>query len=462
MEFIDREQELSALEKFRGKDNPQLIVIYGKRRVGKTELIKHFIKPHPHIYFLAQKVTEHENMKMLGAACGEFFNDDLLVRHGFESWPSMFQYLRKHLSKKCVLVIDEFPYLAEANKAVSSIFQSGWDEYLKDTPVFLILCGSSIAMMESETLAYKAPLYGRRTGQILLKPFPFSAINEFYPGLSFTSRIQFYSVTGGNPSYLKQLNSRESLDKNIKENILRPEQLLYSEVEFILREELREPRNYLAILKAIALSKNKISEITNETGLDKGILHKYLFILEDLQIIRKEIPVTEKHPLKSRKGIYKLQDQFFKFWLKYVLPNKSAIEEGRIDFVMRKIKPDFNLLVSQNYEEVARDIIRQYEPRFFQISQIGRWWDKNEEIDIVALNEEDSNILFGEVKWSNKPIGTNIYFDLKRKSKLVEWHNAKRNEYFCLFSKSGFTDDMITLAKKEHILLIEEDKLINK
>jgi AAA+ ATPase superfamily predicted ATPase len=462
MEFIDREPELSALEKFRDKNNPQLIVIYGKRRVGKTELIKHFIKPRPHIYFLAQKVTEHENLRMLGAAIGEFFNDELLVLHGFDGWKSFFLYLKKHLFKKCVLVIDEFPYLAEANKAISSIFQSGWDEFLKDTPVFLILCGSSIAMMESETLAYKAPLYGRRTGQIMLKPFPFSVIKKFYPGLSFTSRMQFYSVTGGNPSYLKQLNPRASLDKNIKENILRPEQLLYGEVEFILREELREPRNYLAILKAIALSKNKVSEIANETGLDKGILHKYLFILEDLQIIRKEIPVTEKHPLKSRKGIYKLQDQFFRFWFKYVLPNKSAIEEGRIDFVAQKIKRDFNLLVSENYEEVAREIVRDYEPQFFPINQIGRWWDKNEEIDIVALNEETMDILFGEVKWSNKPVGTNIYADLKRKSKLVEWHSEKRNEYFCLLSKSGFTDDMKELAIKEHVLLIEGDKLINK
>lgn len=460
MKFIDRERELGALEKFWQEKEAQLIVIYGKRRIGKTELIKQFIKRRPHIYFLAQKINEHENLKLLGESVGEFFGDDILARSGFENWKWFFEYLKKHLKKRMVLVIDEFPYLAEANKGISSIFQAGWDEYLKDGPIFLILCGSSISMMEEQVLAYKAPLYGRRTGQIFLKSFPFSLAREFYPGLSFERCLELYSIAGGNPSYLKRFNPGFSLDRNIKENILQPEAFLYNEVEFILREELREPRNYFAILKAIALSKNKVSEIVNETGLQKGILHKYLFILEDLHIIQKEFPVTEKNPLKSRKGIYKLQDQFFKFWFRYILPNKGNIEEGRIDFVLSKIKKDFNLLVAENYEKIVREIIRDCENRFSPIIKIGRWWDRNEEIDIVASNEEENEILFGEVKWSNKPVGINIYEDLKRKAKEVGQEKKKSSEHFCLFSKSGFTESMKQLAKREKVALFHKDKLI--
>jgi len=459
MKFIDRERELTALEKFWKKKESQFIILYGKRRVGKTELIKQFIEKKSHIYFLAQKINEYENLKILSKKVGEFFDDEILMRKGFENWQWFFEYLKKHLKKKLILVIDEFPYLTEVNKGISSIFQSGWDEYLKNTPVFLILCGSSISMMEEQVLSYKSPLYGRRTGQIFLKPFSFSMAKKFYPGLSFARGLELYSIAGGNPSYLKRFDSKSSLAINIKENILQPEAFLYNEIEFILREELREPRNYLAILKAIALSKNKISEIVNETALPKSILHKYLFILEDLHIIQKEVPVTEKNPLKSRKGIYKLQDQFFKFWFRYILPNKGNIEEGRTDFVLNEIKKDFNSLVAENYERTAKETIRNYERIFFPITKIGRWWDKNEEIDIVALNEGEKKILFGEVKWRNKPIGTNIYEDLKRKTYKVEWNRDKRKEYFCLFSKSGFTKNMIQLAKKEEIILFTQDKM---
>lgn len=460
MKFIDRERELNALEKFWHKKMAQLVIIYGKRRIGKTELIKQFIKRKPHLYFLAQKINEHENLKLLGEAVGEFFGDDILRRKGFDNWKWFFEYLNKHKKEKIILVIDEFPYLAEANKGISSIFQAGWDEYLKDTSIFIILCGSSIAMMEEEALSYKAPLYGRRTGQIMLNTFSYSNTRRFYPRLSFDRCLELYSIAGGNPSYLKKFSPQASLDVNIKENILQPETFLYNEIEFILREELREPRNYWAILKAIALSKNKISEMVNETGLQKGILHKYLFILEDLHIIQKEVPVTEKNPLKSRKGIYKLQDQFFKFWFRYILPNRGNIEAEKVGIVLRKIKNDFNVLVAENYESVAKETIRNCENIFFPIAKIGRWWEKDEEIDVVALSEDEKKILLGEVKWSNKHVGVNIYENLKRKAQKVEWGKGKRDEYFCLFSKSGFTKSMRQLAKKENVILFHKDKLV--
>lgn len=446
MKFIDREGDLGSLERFWKKEESQFLVIYGKRRIGKTELIKQFIKDKPNIYFLVQKISEQENLKMLGELVGEFFGDDILKANGFDNWQILFEYLEKHLKERVVVVIDEFPYLAEANKGVSSIFQAGWDEHLKNTPVYLILCGSSIAMMESEVLAYKAPLYGRRTGQIFLQPFSFYEASEFYPNLSFGKRLELYTLAGGNPSYLGKLNPKISVEENIIEQILASGSTLYNEVEFILMEELREPRNYFTILRAIAFNKTRVSEIVNETGFEKSILHKYFFALENLRIIRKEVPVTEKNPLKSRKGIYKLQDQFFKFWFKYVL-----------DVIER----DFNLLVSENYEKVAREIVKKNEDKFFRIDKIGRWWDRNEEIDIVALNENENKILFGEVKWSNKPVGTNIYDDLKKKVKNVQWGRQDREEYFCLFSKSGFTEDMRKIAKRENVVLFHEDKLIN-
>lgn len=460
MAFINRERELGALEKFWRGNEAQLIIIYGKRRIGKTELIKQFIKEKPHVYYLAQRINERENLRLLGEAFGEYYKDDILKNTGFQEWRWFFEYAQKHIQKRTLLVFDEFPYLAEANKGISSIFQAGWDEHLKNIPVFLILCGSSIGMMESEVLSQKAPLFGRRTGQIFLKPFSFADASKFYPGLPFERCLEFFSITGGNPSYLKRFNPKISLDRNIMESILQPETFLYDEVEFILREELREPRNYFAILKAMALGKHKFGEIVNETGLAKSNLHKYLFILEDLRLIHKEIPITEKNPLKSRKGLYKLQDQFIRFWFRYILPNKRNIEEGTTDYVLKKIKNDFPAIVADNFETVCEEIIKGHKDKLFSFDKIGRWWDKNEEIDLVAVNDEEKKILFGEAKWSKKPVGVDIYDNLKRKSRLVDWNKEERAEYFCLFSKNGFTDNLLKRARKEKIVLFQKDRFL--
>ncbi|MBN1829612.1 MAG: ATP-binding protein [Deltaproteobacteria bacterium] len=460
MTFIDRERELGALQRCWQTKEPQLIVIYGKRRIGKTELIKQFIKDKPALYFLARRINETENLRWLGEAVGEFFGDEVLKRSGFKEWRWFFDYLRSHVNNRFVLVFDEFPYLADANKNIASIFQAGWDESLMSTSVYVILCGSSIAMMESEVLSEKAPLYGRRTSQIFLKPFSFSEAAKFYPGLPFDRCLEFYSIAGGNPSYLKKLDPKASLDKNLTMNIFQPEAFLYSEVEFVLREELREPRNYFAILKAIASSKTKFGEIVNETGLDKGVLHKYLFILEDLHVIQKEVPVTEKNALKSRRGIYKLQDQFFRFWFRYVLPHKGTVEAGRIDRVKQMVKAEWASFVAENYENLAQNLVRAHEERFFPMDKVGRWWDKNEEIDIVALNEDKRKALFGEAKWSHKPVGVDVYEKLKRKTQFVEWNRGERKESFCLFSRSGFTKEMLKLAGEERIALFHGDKML--
>lgn len=463
MRFINREQELGALEKFWKDKSAQLIVIYGKRRVGKTELIKRFIHGKPAAYFLARRISEKENLLALGQAIGNLFSDTILKKRGFKMWDDLFHYLKEQANDKKVgrfiLAIDEFPYLAEANKGISSIFQAGWDEYLKDMPVYLILCGSSIGMMEQETLAYKAPLYGRRTGQLFIKPLSYLQARKFFPQYNFEKALEAYSIAGGIPAYILKLTDYSSLERAVEEEIFTREKILYEEIEFILKEELREPRNYFSVLKAIGSNCTKVSEIINETGLEKSALHNYLFVLEDLHLIEKQVPITEKNPRASRKSRYYLKDQFFKFWFNYCYPFMSELELTNTIPSLKAFKDSFGQIVAQNYELVAQEILHQYQERIFTFHKVGRWWDKNEEIDIVALNETTNEILFGEVKWSNKKVGTNIYADLKRKSQKVEWGKKGRKELFCLFSKSGFTAQMQKVAKEEKIFLFEKDKI---
>jgi len=462
MKFINRETELNFLNDKWAKKNPHFIVIYGKRRVGKTELIKQFIKEKPAVYFLADKRTSLEQLRELGRIMGTYFKDSLLEKQGFEEWLDVFRFLKERDRNHFVFVVDEYPYLVEIDKAISSLFQKGWDEYLKDSKIFLILSGSSISMMESEVLIYKSPLYGRRTGQILLKPLSFKESRKFFPHKNFEEFLSIFSVTGGIPAYLFQIDPNLSLEENIEKKIFLKTEFLHNEVEFILKEEIREPKNYLSILKAISWGKRKFGEIVNETGLQKNVLTKYLNTLEKLQVTEKEVPVTEKNPQKSRKGLYQISDNFFRFWFQYVFPYKSDLEIGRFNEVFRKIKESFQILEATVYEKVCRETIWDLSDKIFRFERVGRWWEKEREIDIVGLNQETKEIIFGEAKWSQKPVGINIFLDLKKKAKSVQWHRGRRKEYYILFSKSGFTKDMKELAKKEKVFLVEQNKLISE
>jgi len=327
-------------------------------------------------------------------------------------------------------------------------------------PIYLILCGSSIGMMEDEVLAYKAPLYGRRTGQLFIKPLSFLQARHFFPQYNFEEALKAYSITGGMPAYILKLIGYSSLEKAVEEEIFTREKILYEEIEFILKAELREPRNYFSVLKAIGYNRTKVSEIINETGLEKSALHNYLFVLEDLHLIEKQVPITEKNPGASRKSRYYLKDQFFKFWFNFCFPFMGELElENKLPSI-KAFNDSFEHIVARNYEKVSQEILHRYQDKIFVFHRVGRWWDKNEEIDIVALNETTNEILFGEVKWSKKQVGTDIYEELKRKSQKVEWGRKDRKEYFCLFSKSGFTPRMKLAAKEDGVFLFEKDKVI--
>jgi len=460
MKFVNRGDELKFLNMKWKERQAQLIIIYGKRRVGKTELAIQFAKNKPHLYFLCERISSPNELKKFTEALSNYFKDEFLPKDGFNDWETAFKYISTK-KEKLVLIIDEFPYLAETDKSIPSVFQKAWDMHLKNSQIYMVLLGSSISMMEKTVLFYKAPLYGRRTGQLLLKPFGFKNVKKLFPEKSFDEILTIYSTVGGTPPYLLKFCNKKYID-TVKQEIFQKGQPLYEEVEFLLREELKEPRNYFVILEALSLGKTKLSELINETGFDKSIVSRYISILDSLQITRKEIPVLVKIPEKSRKGLYFIDDNFFNFWFRFVFRNRALLEENRTNEVlgeMSKILPQF---LARNYEKIAVEILQaainnKKIPLNFE--RCGRWWDKNEEIDIVATNSRTNEILFGEVKWTNKKIGTNIYEDLKRKSQNVVWGKNKQKKYFALFSKNGFTENMIKLARKEKIYLFKKDIL---
>ena len=316
--FINRFEELNALENKYKSDKAEFVVLYGRRRVGKTELIRHFCRDKPHIYLLATESSEAEQLREFSLKIGRHFDEDLLLKNPFSRWEDLFDYLSDKAKERLILVIDEVPYLTKSNKALPSLLQKAWDENLRDTRIFLILCGSSIGMMERAVLGYKSPLYGRRTSSIELNPMLFKGVVEFFPNNSLKEHVELYSVLGGMPAYLQQFSEDKNLLDNIRENILAKGSFLYEEIEFILKEELREPRTYFTVLLNLALGKTKVNDIATAMNMDRNKISRYLSTLQNLRIIDRQVPITEKLPYKSRKGIYTLNDKFFEFWFRYI------------------------------------------------------------------------------------------------------------------------------------------------
>ena len=460
MRFIDRQQELAFLEGKWLEEKAQMIVLWGKRRVGKTELVKQFLLNKPGLYLLAESTSNKEQLHRFSQLLGSFFQETLLLTRGFSTWEEAFAYLKSR-KQRLVLIFDEFPYLIQANPAIPGIFQKGWDEYLSDSKICLILLGSSMAMMENEVLGYRSPLYGRRTGQWLVEPMTFSAACQFRDERPFQDRLAHFAIAGGIPAYWLHFKKDKDFQANLTDHVLRKGEMLYDEVEFLLRAEVREPRYYFALLQAIAQGKRKLAEIVNASGLPQAVANKYLGVLADLRIVEREIPVTEANPLKSKKGLYRISDEFCRFWFRFVLPRRSELELGRLQQVANESIGQLPQFLGETYEKVARETLMHDMEVFFPYSAIGRWWDKNEEIDVVAINQERDSILFCEVKATEKKVGMDVLLSLRKKAEKVVWGSANRKEYFCLFSRVGFTDNLLVEAKKQQVVLYTEDSRIS-
>lgn len=452
--FVNRKEEMTFLNKKWETNRAQFIVVYGRRRVGKTELCIQFAKGKPHIYYQCERLKTQNQLKKFTDIVRAYFKDEFLPTAGFPDWELALKYIAKQ-NKHLVVIIDEFPYLTREEPGISSTFQKIWDQYLKNSKVYLILLGSSVSMMERDVLSQASPLYGRRTGQQLVQPFSFLDVMAYFKEKSFEEALIIYSILGGIPYYLNRFKGRR-WESAVEEEILQKGEPLYNEVEFLLREELHAPRHYFMIIEAISLGKRKLSEIINYTGFDKGTVSRYIAILNDLKITRREVPITEKEPHKSRWGIYFIEDNFVNFWFRYIFKNRSFLEENRKKEVLKMVKDSIVQLLAYNYERVAVEILKNSEigRRF---DYFGRWWNKRMEIDIVAYNNGTKEILFGEVKWTRRQVGVNVYYDLKAKTNAVEWNVGKRKEHLVLFSKSGFTKDMIELAKTEGVILYAKD-----
>ena len=462
--FIGRERELVSLNRLYMSDKFEFVVIYGRRRVGKTALISQFVKDKRAIYFMGVESNARQNLE-------NFSTNILESETGFQadtaflSFQAALEYVFQMAEKeRLILAIDEYPYVARSSKSLASTLQLLIDKYKDHSRLMLILCGSSMSYMEDHVLAYKAPLYGRRTAQMKILPFDFADTCRYFKNFSPEEKALIYGITGGTPQYLLQMDDRLSVEDNIKNTFLNPISSLFEEPENLLKQEVREPALYNAVITAIATGASRMAEISTKVGETTSVCAAYLKNLMALGLIQRETPYGEK---VSRKSVYAIEDNMFRFWYRFVPENNSTIARGAADLAYKRIEPYLPGYMGKVFEEICKQYLWKLlldGESFVEFKDLGRWWGTNpstrSQTEIDIMGEQDKDIaLLGECKWTNEKVGADVLETLAGRSRI--FHYSKTQLY--LFAKNGFTKGCVETAKKMgNVELVSYKKITEK
>lgn len=454
MHFIGRERELQELEQQFQSDNFEFSVIYGRRRIGKTWLIRKFIENKSAIFFTGIEASAQSNLESMSQAVHQYFGQGGMA--AFRDYSSLFAYLAGQAhDKRLVFIIDEYPYLAGSAPELSSLLQRFCDHEWKSSKLHLILCGSSMSFMERQVLGAKSPLYGRRTAQYKLQPFNWFESRQYLREMSLEDAAVLHSATGGVAEYLSFISPEQPLADNLLSLFFTTSGRLFEEPSNLLKQELREPRVYNDLLDAIASGSSKSNEIATKAHLPSGAMNHYIDSLIDLDILEKERPIQNE---QSRKTIYRIKDGCFRFWYRYVMPNLNAINAGLGPQVFAKIvQDDLPNFMGQGFEQIFIDAFDRWNfteqlPDLFV--KRGRWWGNNsiekreEEIDLVAIGTKI--ICCGEAKWRNEKADISVIEQLEKKSQLLKGSNY----YYIVLSRSGFTKSAIKYANDRSDIML--------
>ena len=475
--FIGREAELKFLnDKYEAEDG-QLIVLYGRRRVGKTETLREFCKDKPHVFYSCTQTTNKVQLKKFSSC---LLKEDISAKNyisEFEDWEKAFRSVLDfpYGDNKKLLVIDEFPYMCRENKSIPSILQNLWDSELRQNNVMIILCGSSVSYIENDLLAKKNPLYGRATGIYKMKEMGFYDAIKFFPDYSSRDKVLAYAVLGGIPYYLNQWDTKSSVEDNIKKNILTKGCVLYSEVEFLLHQELRETSIYNSIIEAIANGNTKLKDITECSFVgDTSKASVYLKKLIELGIVEREFSVNQQ--ANKNRGIYRLTDNFFRFWYAFGYANYSQLEEEDVDGVYEyAVKPALHEFASYSFADICREFVSEKQKKKelpFRYTKMGKWFGKTTvrdtnkknghrtaetEVDVLCIDRMGENYLVGECKFKGVPCSYSEYLDTLAKLMPLK---EKAEFHYALFSENGFDEEITLEAEKKDIKLYDLEEIV--
>ena len=451
--FVGRDEQLKIFENMYRSDAFEFIVLYGQRRIGKTTLLGEFIKDKRAIFFTAKEANDVMNLQEFTEVVADYFG--LTGGIKFVTWQSAFEFIASQdKEEKTIIIFDEYPYAAMANKSLNSMLQIAIDHSLNKTKIKLVLSGSHVSFMEKEVMGSKSPLYGRRTRALQLKPFDYFETGLMLQEYSNIDKIRFYSIFGGVPYYLSLINKQLSFEENVIDMLFKVDGNLYDEPNFLMKEEFREPAIYNSLIMAIAKGANKPHAIQEIAGIEASSSPFYLKQLVDIGFLRKILPFGE-NPLKSKKGIYEIADNTFRFWYEYVYPNTSAIELGFGKMVAeKKVLPFIDEFIGKSvFEFVGQQyLIRAVKSGLIPLipTQIGKWWGNDpkekKESDIDLVFESENEVILGECKWRES------FSEITEVKKLVDKQrllSEYEKYHFYFFTKYPFREKTVDVIKAE-------------
>lgn len=462
--FIGRKKELQLLEELYVSEKFEFLVLYGRRRVGKTFLLREFANRHSCIFFSAQEKNDRLNLEDFSKSVLSYFHEEYLGV--FQSWETAFEYIGKRCTdEKLVLFIDEFPFLASENPSIKSVLQHTIDHAWREKNIMLILCGSSVSFMENEVMGYKSPLYGRSTAQLELRPFDYLESAEFFPGYTNMEKMLAYGILGGIPCYLQTFDGQKTIAENIETQILRTGAFLKEEPQLLLKMELREPTIYNSIFEAIANGASRMNDISQKIHEESFKCSKYLSTLQNIKLVKKITPCGEKNT--SRKTIYRIADNFYSFWYHFVFANKSyyeilgesaAAEEIMLpENISRYMGGIFEIICKEYMVRLAKEKKLPFVPAYIE-----KWWGNNpvrkveDDIDVLLMDLKQEKRIICECKFKNDAFGKEEYEIMM--SRAAIFANVTET-YFYVFSKGGFSSWVENAAKVDGVKLLGIDDL---
>lgn len=450
MEFVDRAAETAAIEAALSEKRPSLLRLYGRRRLGKTELLRLVAKRRDGIYLL---VDDADRAQVLDSLSRQLARETEGLAIPFRDWDAFFEHVG---TLDRFVILDEFQRLVENDPQAITRLQHHWDGALRRTGPSLVLCGSSVGMMQRLTGGRRGPLFGRLTGDIRLRPFAYGAVRLLYPELDEVERIQRYAVFGATPFY-HQFSRGAGLEAAVRRAFLEEIAPLQEEPQTLLEFELRKPTRYNSVLYEIGNGTHARKELETKVGVPPGGLGPYLELLRDeLDLVRMDDPVCGTR----KQARYVFSDPFFEFYYRFVFPNRPRLELGRVDSVWKDIEEQLDGFVGRVFEDVVRQTLALANGTSLgaikvDFEEVGHWWNRTgEELDVVARGKKE--ILAGEVKWSKSPVGVSVLYDLQRKIDLIERTNGLPVRPF-LAARGGLEPAAAKLAAELQALVLTLD-----
>lgn len=443
--FVGRERELQLLDDLWARPEAQFLILYGRRRVGKTSLLTHWMQRSGvrALYWVAEPTSAHAQLRAFSQAVYNFANPQTPApaEFSYANWEQAWQQIANLASShRLAFFLDEFTYLLQSDPSLAGKLQNLWDHLLKERNLLLVISGSHLGMMKRELLSYQAPLYGRATAQLLLQPLPFSALRLLFPHYAPAERVALYAMFGGIPAYWERIDPGLSISQNIRAQLLTPNNLMQAEPRLLLQDFISEPQNYIAILTAIANDARTPKEIADLTGLSNLHVPKYLSVLAEAGFVERRTPVTEHEP--SRSGRHHITDPYLRFYYRFLASRQGQLALGVQDLALAEISRHLvDFIGTHTWEELCREwLLRAAGAGVlpFLPDQVGSAWNKQAQLDVVGINWMEKTLILGECKWSPEAMERKVLTNLVEKAALIVPQSGQWRVFFLGFARGGW------------------------